>query len=258
MILPSRKLILPWDEDYYDETRLALRQGMKIPRRGRGASAPTTLTFIASATADGNNNHPVVPATAAEGDVAVLFQYISAASAFTGSDLIPTDWLAIPNTFGSGADLHTYAYRHVYKVLTASDPGATVTTMNTGGVNAANARIIFVFRPDTPITSVIFSRDASNESLDWNKQVTSGDPASQFTEMTNLIYPGVFLGVAAAFGTVTFGTASPAFDAQVVGSSNDMRAGYKVYNSAAADHTVDIVDLGNSANHLASGYMRVV
>ena len=56
-----------------------------------------------------------------------------------------------------------------------------------------------------------------------------------------------------------FSTASPAFDDTVQNAGGTAILGYKIYNKAPADHTIDIDHLGQSfdVNALQTGYLEV-
>lgn len=195
-----------------------------------------TLTFNSSATA--NAATITIPAGALAGDLAVLFDcaYSTSPGAVT-----PAGWTNVANATVTSV---TRGMTH-YKVLLAGDPGSSVTGMDETTVD----KVMLVFRPSRAIVSVVAST--------WNADATTLNPASQTVLAVGVATPLVVIGGAgAASSTAAFVTASPAFDATVTTADSDAIMGYKVYNSAPADHTIDMDDLG-SGNNLHSGYLRV-
>ena len=181
----------------------------------------------------------VIPAAAAIGDLAVLFDYAEGSGLPT--DVVPTNWTGLVT-----ATVDNFRIRCSRKVLVGGDPGATITGMN-GSVG--NDKVMLVFRPSSAIATVTPST--------WLAEVTLGNPASQAISASGQAVPIIVFGCAAINGgTAAFSTASPAFDAEVAKAQADIIAGYKIYNSGPANHTIDMNDLGDS-NGLASGYLIV-
>jgi hypothetical protein len=203
-------------------------------RRKSGAAVLTSLTFVASAVS--NANTITIPAGAQAGDLAVLFD--KPVGTVSGSDP-PTNWTSI---LGAGGTNGLAVSR---KLLVGGDPGASVTGI-TGSGNSN--KVMFVFRPDAPITTVTAST--------WGQQITANNPTPQTVSASGQPTPlVVFGGAGVTSGTAAFSTASPAFDSTVANAAGLVIAGYKIYNSSPADHSIDMNDLGNNA--LVSGYLRV-
>lgn len=204
----------------------------------RGRRRPIILSFVGfNSGAFGSTDDTIVPlhASAQAGDLAVAFAQ-KALNAPTTPALWTELFLSSDVRFLIGA----------YKVLTGGETSVTFSTADgTGDGNSA------VFRPSRAISSVVFSPSP------WNSQTTASDPTAQSVLASGVAVPLVVLGFAAiAGGTAAFSTASPAFDATDLNSDSDSILGYKIYNSAPADHSIDMADLGDF-NGLASGYLRV-
>ena|SRR3990167_277358 len=181
----------------------------------------------------------VIPATAAVGDLAVLFDF---ALRTTGvPDVIPTGWTGlVTDTNGDNTRI-----RCSYKKLVSGDPGATITGLTAAGT--AN-KLMLVFRPSFTIVTITPST--------WLAEATEGNPASQLVAASSQAPPLVVCGGAAIIsGTAAFSTASPAFDAEIASANGDIIVGYKIYNNAPQDHTIDMNDI--QQNGLASGYLVV-
>lgn len=138
-----------------------------------------------------------------------------------------------------------------------SEPGARVMVSTkkltgaeatVGGMAAAdNNKIGLVFRPSRDFTTFTVSTPQDSGITDANPSAITVDPSAE-TLAT------VLLGFCATYqGTATFSTASPPFDAEINLSDNDLRSGYKIYNTSPASHSIDINDLGRG-NWLAGFY----
>lgn len=199
-----------------------------------GAVAP--ISFVASAVS-GNSATITIPATAQGGDVAILFDINNTGGA--GADVVPTGWTGI---IGQWNGSNAWRCRISYKILAPGDEGDSIT-----GLSATNSdKIMFVFRGSSPITAV--------SAEDWALDINENDPSAQTVNAAGQAAPLIVFGMAGvSSGTPAFGTASPAFDATLM--QNDLLAGYKIYDTAPADHTVDMTD--HSTNLLASGFLEL-
>ena len=203
------------------------------------ASAPTSLTFIASATSTGANI--TIPAGAAAGDLAILVD--CGLQGNPGPSLvIPSGFTQVANTAPSNTRRMTTSR----KVLVGGDPSSSITGMNGLG---SNDKVLLVFRPDAAINSV-------TQSTWHTPSQTNANPPSQSVVASAGDPPLIVIGAASnSTSASAFSTASPAFDGTVT-SSNRLIVGYKIYNSSPANHTIDMNDLG-AANVLQSGYIAV-
>jgi hypothetical protein len=105
-------------------------------------SAPASVTFVASSFQSATSNSSIViPATAAAGDIAVLFDRQNTP---TSGFVTPSGWTTIATRFVSSNKVSIS-----YKVLTAGDPDLTIT-----GQGTTARKIMAVYRPSHPINSV--------------------------------------------------------------------------------------------------------
>lgn len=200
---------------------------------------PLTLSFIGSNSSSGNDTI-TLPGGSAIGDLVVAF------NCDYGEDFMPDTTLPAgfsflaTTTIGNGSN-DSWKATSGYRIL---DSTATLTNF----MDAEDSRIvILVFRGSRSIISVTPSS--------WNGQSTTGNATSQTVSASGQSTPLLVIGCAGSINSATtFSTASPAFDAQVVGPDSDQRMGYNIYNTTPANHSIDINDLGND-NHLHSGYL---
>lgn len=204
---------------------------------GYGLAAANTITFVASATSTGASI--TIPAGAAVGDLAVLFDYGTDATPAVPSAVTPTNWTNHINTAG----VTTARAMMSSRILIAGEPGSSITGMD--AVTSDN-KVMLVFRG----SSVFTAPGAS----DLASVVQNTNPASQTANASGGTAPVIVFGAIAERNNttpVTWNTESPAFTAEV--TSNRLRVGYIIYDSSPSDHTVDGADNGNE-NWLASGY----
>lgn len=214
-----------------------------MARSIRRAGRAYNLSFVASA--QGNAASITIPATARGGDIAVLFDY-SANSGAPVTFATPSGFTTIATSAEAGTFIVGIAS---FKILSNTDPSTSVTGMT----NDFRSKVMMVFRPVGRISGISVPT--------WSAETTSGNPSSQSVLASGLRAPALVFGMAGSnVNTIPFSTASPAFDDEIfqllVSTSGGMRVGYKIYNSAPADHTVDMNDLGND-NTLVSGLIRV-
>jgi hypothetical protein len=194
------------------------------------------ITFVDSA-GSSSSATITIPATAQGGDVAILFDINNTGGA--GADVVPTGWTGIIGDFDG---VVTWRLRISYKILAPGDEGDSIT-----GLSSANSdKIMFVFRGGTSITAV--------SAEDWVSDITSDNPASQTVNASGQTVPLIVFGMSGvSINDPAFSTESPAFDDTV--TQGDLLAGYKIYNSSPADHTIDMNDV--SVNLLASGFLEL-
>lgn len=203
---------------------------------GFGAGAANrrpTLAFKDSATSTAAT---VTWPSVAAGDVAILFDFadgaVSAPSAVT------------PSGFTNHVNLTAASTLRLMissKVCTGSESGSL-----TGMDSNAESKVLLIFEGGV----------SSINSSSWNAEMTAGNPAAQTVLATAGAVPLIVFGAAAAGdgGSLPpFSTDSPKFDLPQV-TAGTLRTGYKIYNSAPADHTIDMNDVSNNA--LASGYLE--
>ncbi|MCW5697386.1 MAG: hypothetical protein KIS96_11730 [Bauldia sp.] len=136
-----------------------------------------------------------------------------------------------------------------YKVLTAADIGATISTQFG---DARNTNLILVFSGG--FTSAAYTAGGG--------QTTTGDPASQSANASGATPPVLVLGMLGVYegGSLGFSVNTPTWGATGAftdGTNNGVRYGYTIYNpgQTPADHTYDKADTGD--NWLAGGYFEL-
>lgn len=188
----------------------------------RASPKGKTLGFVTSAAIDATTIK--IPSSAAEGDLAVLFDVAKSGSQPTL--VTPSGWTSISSRSTS---LQFYAFNLSYKVLSASDPGATITGMS-GTTYARKQMLIFRASP-AGITATI--ANVGNVG-------TSGDPSAQ-TIPIQTPYPYLVIGASA--GT-TYSSVWDItwYDATFYLISTDFA--YKLFNDNGAAVSVDSADSG--------------
>jgi hypothetical protein len=215
----------------------------------KGAAPTLSWTFVGSCQATGTSlNFSALSAGAIQAnDVALYIDYAGAAGIPTA--VTPSGFTNIVNT--SGGDEPGARAMASWKKLAGSEGSVTGMSASTGGGSADNNKLGLVFRPSIDFTTMTFSTPQNSGIISTNPAAITVDPSAE-------TIPVVLIGIGAVYqGTVTFSTASPAFDAEINLSDNDMRVGYKIYNSSPLSHSIDINDLGN-ANWLAGFYFKAV
>lgn len=198
-----------------------------IADRVRVGAAGSTLevSFVTSAT---STSHTItIPASATTGDLAVLLDWARSGG-------IPP--IVTPSGFTSvGSDgLFEFSLNVSYKILGPSDPGAVITGMN-GSVN--DRKTMLIFRGSKPLTAV---------TVGGGLNAATGSPGSISINASGVGRPTVI--VAGAFEddgseTVAFNTESPAVDGGTISQLPYTIVKYKIYNTAPANHTVEVLDV---------------
>lgn len=190
------------------------------------------------------------PANIQAGDLAVLLQY--ATDTYSNAYMSGgTSILFQQDTGGGTTDLTLSAS---YKICTGSESGAFA-TVDAG--SDGMGKILYIFRGNKPISSIIPST--------WTWASSSGVPTTQNVSAFGQSTPLIVLahcgtqGSSPTSGLASFGSVSPAFDATHGSNSGTTGigiAGYKIYNSGPANHSIAMTDGGNS-NGIMAGYLRL-
>jgi hypothetical protein len=205
------------------------------------AEAAPTMSFVGSATSNDASGDFDLHASSAEGDWAIVFDFAMVNSGGPPSEVVPSGWTQIGSSLAGNNSRSVVSH----KILDADDASTTFT-----GMSATTVRLAaLTFRPAS------FSISTVTPST-WNAEATDGNPSSQNVGASGQATPLIVFGFAGVNqGTsVTFSTASPAFDG-LVGLVQRHEIGYKIYNSSPADHIIDMNDFGND-NALRSGYVQ--
>ena len=212
---------------------------------GAGGVPPVTWTFVGSCegTSTTLDFSSLSAGAIQENDVALFIDHCGATDPPTA--VTPSGFTNVINDSGE-AEPGTRAMAN-WKKLAGSEGSVTGMNASTGGVNPDNNKIGLVFRPSRDFTTLTVSTPQTSGITDANPSSITVDPSAD-------PLASVLIGVAGVYvGTATFSTASPAFDAEINISDNDLRVGYKIYNTSPASHSIDINDLG-SCNWLAGFY----
>lgn len=181
--------------------------------------ASITLSFVDSATSTGETI--TIPAGAQEGDVAVLFDW-SQQIYWATTELVPTGFISIDQD--TVIDLYQPDTSVVasYRELGSGEGGSSVTGMN----HSINRKVMLVFRPSAPISSITITGKTS--------ELTNNDPAAQTSPAGSS--PLVKVAVSASNNSASFTTEIPTMNKVSVSS---MVAGYLIYNSSPQSQQVD-------------------
>jgi hypothetical protein len=128
------------------------------------------FAFIASTSAIDNNNL-IVSTSAKAGDLAILTDNVESAGVVSS----PSGWTAVLEGSAGGTDLSVTV---AYKILTASDIGATVTSTNASTTHHfMQISVVGTNNPNSAFSSVAISGLLST--------VTTGNPAAQNIVLTS-------------------------------------------------------------------------
>jgi hypothetical protein len=196
--------------------------------------------FLASATSSAATI--TIPASAAAGDLAVLFDGAQNSSG-TPTTVVPSGFTSIGNVNGGTASFLLRAICS-YRVLGAAEGGTSITGMD--GTLSDN-KIMLVFRPG----SGSFSITASTP----NGEATAGDPATQTVLAAAGTPPLIVFGYYRCSAALSGDSFSPTADSAVTNGAG-ATARYKYYETAPSDVTIDLAD-GGVSNALQSFYLKV-
>lgn len=190
--------------------------GVKITFVGSGNSTAQTVTWPGGLTSE---------------CFAVLHDH-AINSIGSPTEVIPTDFTLVP---GVSVAASTSRYTCTYKYPLTGLESGSLTGQNG---NSSNEKVLLVFKIAGGDNVVNFGGILTS--------MTDANPTAQTTNTGGTNLPSIFLGqTSSPTNTTSFVTASPVFDGTVSISNTRMIAGYKIYNSAPADHTIDMNDLGN-------------
>lgn len=181
--------------------------------------ASITLSFVDSATSTGETI--TIPAGAQEGDVAVLFDW-SQQKFQAATELVPTGFISIDQDSVSALLRPGTSVVASYRELGSGEGGSSVTGMN----HFINRKVMLVFRPSAPISSITITGKTS--------ELTNNDPAAQTSPAGSS--PLVKVAVSASNNSASFTTEIPTMNKVSVSS---MVAGYLIYNSSPQSQQVD-------------------
>jgi hypothetical protein len=219
---------------YSDAARtqlVATSQSVTINDTSRSAPA---ISFVASATSLATTI--VIPASAAAGDIAVLFDSTpTSAISFT----VPTGFSSISSVTNSS----TIRTNISYKSLVAGDSGTTI-----GGMNGTTRKVLLVFRPSSTLNSISTSMNTG--------QVTTAVPTNQSLSLLSAAKPHIAFAVYTSSGAVatrgwtqTGGTPTEVSSV----STSGIYVKYQINNAVANPQNVTISMSDGGTNALQSG-----
>lgn len=200
------------------------------------ALRPATEPLLAVSGLDSNSAETInIPSTAAEGDLAVLFDYATQSDgAGIPTDVVPTDWTGVVTDSmigGGGAERG----RSSFKILDGDDAGSTITGMV--GATQTRKRIV-TYRYNGAAISAVAIQDIEHE-------ITDGNPSSKTVGASSGTEPLIVVsGFAASANVAPTFTVSSSWggDGRVGGGLSQFF--YRMFDTSAADVTVDSTDVG--------------
>jgi hypothetical protein len=204
----------------------------------------TSVSFQASATSLASTI--TVPADAVGGDLAVLLDIAQTESDPAPAEFVPTGFTKVATTDNRLRMVASYS------VLTGSPGGTTITGLD----STYEAKILLIFRPNSPINAIVSST--------WNAEGAGANinPALQTVVASGQDAPLICFGAAGRSGSTApaYTTNSPALTSLTVGgTARSLRFGYRIDNSSPSDQSVDIGAGGSGVwVALASGFLRLV
>jgi hypothetical protein len=121
------------------------------------AAGGTSLTFVASAIQPGTGFATItIPATAAVGDIAILFDRQNSTSS---TQVTPSGWTQITTALSAVTGANQLRITISYRILTAGQPGSQIT-----GQGSVARKIMVVYRPSTAITTATVLTNSSSVS----------------------------------------------------------------------------------------------
>lgn len=196
-----------------------------------------TITFVNSATATGGDI--TIPASAAVGDIAILFDTATSFSA-TPSDVAPSGWTLIGTSLAVSGSILGLRSSVRYRVLTTGQPGSTVT----GIAGDTMLKHMLVFRK----SAGTWQTPAGN-----SQQATTGNPTLQTVTVGSA--PLIVLGDYSATGDIDTGMTFSPTEAGELNAGDGHHTKYKIYNTGPQNTSVDMNDEGEQV--LRSFYVSV-
>jgi hypothetical protein len=214
----------------------------------------TSVSFVDYSASYGSSG-VAWPAGAQEGDAVLLYDWCYVEN--DGGDptyVLPSGFTQIQNLTGFSGEIDAPDQGKTRiivsrRILDGTESLETDVIGMSG--NREEAKIMLLFRGNVPITDVVPG------SL--NAYVNFGNPPAQSIVAAAVEPPvAIYAFHAKQSGTLSFTTNSPALTT-IVPASNRILAGYRLYNSTPANHSID-ADGGGSGSplgiNLVSGYLQ--
>lgn len=197
-----------------------------------------------TSTSNSGSTQITIPSTAQENDVAVFFDRAGANFGSPPSKVTPSGWTTIPELDQTNASPNPMRLACSYKKLSASDPNTAITGMS----DSIMTKFMLVFRPTAGVFNGVTIGDPDS-------QITDGNPTAQTLTAGSGTPPLIVIGIGTIYSGSQggFTTASPAFDDTPISTGSTI-IGYKIYNGAPSNHSIDVGDVGDG-NYLATFYI---
>lgn len=200
-----------------------------------------SISFVASTNT--SSGTITVSNSARSGDFAIFIDRDGRTVSTPPTLVTPSGWTLI-DTIGVAVTGGSSRASLFYRVLTSSDPGATVTGMNNGFAR----KILLVFRPDVGASTITIASVAEYMGNGTASQtVTSGSGSVPLVVIAHMA-----TNTNTSLGTRSF---SPTQDATVTNGATQ-EARYKIYNASPADVTAALSQ-SRGGNTLQSFYFSL-
>lgn len=199
------------------------------------------LTFVTSVTA--TTADITIPATAAVGDIAILFDRAVSSTVTAPTGVTPTGW-TLQNTASQSVTTPGNTIRSSWKLLVDGDPGLQITGMTGSAATSPQNKVMLIFRPNIPVTDVIAGGGKT--------QATAATPTNQVLGLLgNPQYRGSFLALAhwGASAAITTRGLTGITTTEVAGASTQQYVKYAVLNPSSAaltNGTQSTTDVGSN------------
>lgn len=211
----------------------AFRQSLNLANPV-AAGDPASLTFVASSFQTATSNFTIViPAAAAVGDIAILFDRQNTPS--TGF-VTPSGWTTIAQRFVSGNKVNIS-----YRILTSGEAGTTIT-----GQGTTARKTLVVYRPSTAITTatVLTNTQSGNTTPTTAAATNLTQDLTAQTERPILAY--AFWSQSAA-GTFTR-TSTLTAEREITDGGGFTWVRMFVFNPSSSTSTVNTISMGTSSS----------
>lgn len=213
------------------------------------SGAPLTLSFVASAI--GDEDSVVAPATVLAGDVIVVFNCLRDNLGTIPTTAVPSGFTSAVNTSAGGA-LSARAICS-YKIAVGNEDGTTLNGMSIGAgeIGDPSGVLLLMFRGSRPVTGVTVGSA--------NGTIVSGNPAGQTVTASGGAAPLIVLGAYMANNVIDNTTFTPTGDSsgQVTFANQHMEFNYGIFNTSPQNVSVDNDDEGGGFNGLQSFYLAM-
>ena len=201
------------------------------------AAGGTSLTFVASAIQPGTGFATItIPATAAVGDIAILFDRQNSTSNTTAAT--PSGWTQITTALSATTGSNRLRITISYRILTAGQPGSTIT-----GQGSIARKIMVVYRPSTAITAATVLTNSSSVSA-----AAISAASNLTTDLTaETLRPILAYSFYATTAAVTFTrTSTLTAEREITDGGNFTWARMFVFNPGSSTSTINTHTMGTS------------